>query len=382
MNKYLIILLLSLNTTNVLAQNQYEQVSVSEIITAKDENGQVSLKFVLSVPSNTLGANDILTLTPVLVAKDGNEQCALSSIYAYGRISDLSLRRKRAFSKTHTDDTCFLVHNKDTLVYSATFAYQSWMQTATLAMRSRLRNCCKERELPVRELYTCSFAEELPVEQPYIAITPEQPPVALCITERLAQTEHFVESIENYIPRQKIVVGEQEKAQIIFFKWDKAEIDREYFDNEKVLRHVIDVTRQIYNDPEAEIVHIVLLGLSSPEGHYDYNVKLAANRSKAMKQYILSHISLPDSCFELVNGGEGWDELRYLVKESEMSGKEEILHIIDKVPILKEREIRLMKLNQGVPYRYMREYFFPKLRRAGYIKVYYRKRVTERKLGI
>ena len=54
----------------------------------------------------------------------------------------------------------------------------------------------------------------------------------------------------------------------------------------KVLQHVIDVTRQIHNDPEAEIVHVVLLGLSSPEGHYDYNVKLAASRSKAMKQYI------------------------------------------------------------------------------------------------
>ena len=79
-----------------------------------------------------------------------------------------------------------------------------------------------------------------------------------------------------------------------------------------------------------------------------------------------------------MNGGEGWDELRYLVEGSEMSGKEEILQIIDKVPILKGRELRLMKLDRGVPYRYMREHFFPKLRRAGYIKVYYRKREIEK----
>lgn len=378
MNKYLIILLLCLSITNILAQDQYEQISISKVITAKDGNEQVSLKFTLSVPANTLDANDILILTPILIAKDGNEQYTLSPIYACGRVSDLTFRRKQQVFSKNIDDSSFLVHNKGTLVYSSTFAYQSWMQTATLVMRSRLRNCCKERELPVRELYTCSFAEELPVEKSQAVITPKQPPVTLGITERLAQTENFIESIENYIPQQKIVVGKQEKAQIIFFKWDKAEIDREYLNNEKVLQHVIDVTRQIYNDPEAEIAHIVLLGLSSPEGHYDYNVKLAASRSKAMKQYILSHISLPDSCFELVNGGEGWDELRYLIEGSNMSDKKEILHIIDEVPIQKGRELRLMKLNQGVPYLYMRKHFFPKLRRAGYIKVYYRKRKIEK----
>lgn len=96
-----------------------------------------------------------------------------------------------------------------------------------------------------------------------------------------------------------------------------------------------------------------------------------------MKQYILSHISLPDSCFELVNGGEGWDELRYQVEKSEMSDKKEIIRIIDDIPILHGRETHLMKLNKGIPYRYMKEHFFPELRRAGYIKVYYRKKESQ-----
>lgn len=376
MRKYLIILILCLNISTISAQRQHEQVAVEKVIATKDENGQVLLEFSLSVPAKTLGANDILIMTPVLITKDGDEQYPLSPIYAYGRVSALSARRKQILDKA-TGDTHVSIYNKDTLVYSSTFSYQSWMQTATLVMRSRLRNCCKERELPVRELYTCSFAKELPVKKTQVVITPKQPPVTLGITERLAQTEHFVEPVGNYIPRQKIVVGEQEEAQIIYFKWDKAEIDSEYSDNEKVLRHVIDVTRQIHNDPEVEIVHIVLLGLSSPEGLYLYNVKLAGLRCEAMKQYILSHISLPDSCFELVNGGEGWDELRYQVGKSEMSDKKEIIRIIDDIPILHGRETHLMKLNKGIPYRYMKEHFFPELRRAGYIKVYYRKKVPQ-----
>ena len=375
MKKYLIILILCLSISTISAQQQHEQVAVEKVIATKDKNGQVLLKFSLSVPAKTLGANDILILTPVLITKDGDEQYPLSPIYAYGRVSALSARRKQILDKA-TGDTHVSIYNKDTLVYSSTFAYQSWMRTATLVMRSQLRNCCKERELPVRELYACSFAEESPVIQPHIVV-PEQPLATLGITERLAQTEHFIEPVGNYIPRQKIVVGEQEEAQIIYFKRDKAEIDSEYSDNEKVLRHVLDVTRQIHNDSEAEIVRIVLLGLSSPEGRYDYNVKLAASRSKAMKQYILSHISLPDSCFELVNGGEGWDELRYQVEKSEMPDKEEIIRIIDDIPILHGRETHLMKLNKGIPDRYMKELFFPELRRAGYIKVYYRKKVPQ-----
>lgn len=368
MKKYLTILIFCLNITIISAQQKYEQLFIDEITTIKDEHGQVSVKFILSVPSKALGANDILTLTPVLMSNDGNEQCVLSPIHVYGRISGINARRKQALGKM-TDDTCFSTNNKDTLVYSSTFAYQSWMQTAILVMRSQLRNCCKEYDLPVRQLYACSFMEEQPT-----VVMPEQLPAVLGVTERLAQTEHFVVPIESYVPQQKIVASEEKGAQIIFFKWNKAEIDSEYSDNEKVLRHVIDVTRQIYNDPEAEIAHIVLLGLSSPEGRYTYNVKLAGLRSEAMKQYILHHIHLPDSCFELVNGGEGWDELRYQIENSEMSDRKEILRIIDHIPILQGRETYLMKFNQGIPYRYMEEHFFPKLRRAGYIKMYYRRK--------
>lgn len=372
MKKYLTIFILCLNINTLSAQQQHEQVSVENIMATKDANGQVLLKFTLSVPSRMLDKNDKLILTPVLITEDGSRRYALSPIHAYGRISALIARRRQISDKA-AGDIQFLTHNNGKLVYSSTFAYQSWMRTAILVMRSQLRNCCKEHELPVRELYTCSFEEEYSAVQPH-TVAQKQSKNTLGITERLAQTEHFVEPIENYIPRQKILVGEQEEAQIIFFKWDKAEIDSEYLDNEKVLRHVIDVTRQIYNDSEAEIVRIVLLGLSSPEGRYTYNVKLAGLRCEAMKQHILNHISLPDSCFELVNGGEGWDELRYQVENSEMSDKKDILCIIDDVPILKGREVHLMKLNQGISYRYMKKHFFPKLRRAGYIKVYYRKK--------
>ena len=102
MKKYQTILILCLNIAAISAQQKYEQqheqVSVENVIATKDGNGQVLLKFTLSVPSKTLGANDILILTPVLITNDGSGQHALSPIYAYGRTSALSARRKRNFA--------------------------------------------------------------------------------------------------------------------------------------------------------------------------------------------------------------------------------------------------------------------------------------------
>ena len=193
-----------------------------------------------------------------------------------------------------------------------------------------------------------------------------------CATEVLAETEKFVEPIDNYSAGKRILAGEQEGAQIVYFKLAKAEIDSNYLDNERVLEHIIDVIRRISEDPEVEIARVVLLGLSSPEGAFEFNKQLSGKRAEALKQYIADRIALADSCFALVNGDEGWEELRYKVEHSDMEYRKEVLNIIDSVPIMKGREGQLQRLKRGVPYRYLEEHFFPQLRRAGYIKVYYR----------
>jgi len=53
-----------------------------------------------------------------------------------------------------------------------------------------------------------------------------------------------------------------------------------------------------------------------------------------------------------------------------------VLNIIDTVPVWDAtknvgRLGLIMQLNQGKTYEYMKRHFFPKLRNAGYIKVFY-----------
>ena len=259
-------------------------------------------------------------------------------------------------------------------MFNSDVTNQLWIWQAKLVLRRQLGNCCMKKELDVVELFTWSRTDGYSIVKPEIKNKVEIPEMLphKCATEVLAETEKFVEPIDNYSAGKRILAGEQEGAQIVYFKLAKAEIDSNYLDNERVLEHIIDVIRRISEDPEVEIARVVLLGLSSPEGAFEFNKQLSGKRAEALKQYIADRIALADSCFALVNGDEGWEELRYKVEHSDMEYRKEVLNIIDSVPIMKGREGQLQRLKRGVPYRYLEEHFFPQLRRAGYIKVYYR----------
>lgn len=79
-----------------------------------------------------------------------------------------------------------------------------------------------------------------------------------------------------------------------------------------------------------------------------------------MKRY-----GLPSSLIVSVNGmGEDWDGLRSAVEESDMPEKAEILSIIDGYGIFEGRELQLLNMRGGQPYRRMLRELFPPLRRV------------------
>lgn len=390
MNNFLIIIvvsfLLSMMTTTASAQKN-DSVRLEDFSIGKNEQGDsVKLKFRLIIPPGIAKANEEQILIPTLIDEKGNHIFYLPATHVYGSIRARSVRREKVLNHVKTKDCSVRAisnRKRDTLTYSVSNLPTNapWIWQAKLVLQRKLKSCCTERELEIIELTAWDRPEECAPAKPPIVekiILPELPHKS--ITETLAETERFVEPIENYSAGKKILAGEQEGAQIVYFKLSKAEIDNSYLDNERVLKHIIHVTRQISEDPEVEIAHVVLLGLSSPEGTFDFNKRLSGKRAEALKQYIADRITLPDSCFVLVNGDEGWDELRYKVEHSDMPDRDAVLKIINTVPILKGREGQLMRLNRGIPYRYLEEKFFPELRRAGYIKVYYRMK-NEKKQG-
>ena len=381
MNSFQIIIssfFLSITAMSASAQN-IDSIKIKDFSIEKNVQGDsVSLRFrMLGAPGITK-ANDELSLTPILVDIRGNQSFTFPVIRVNGKIREKVARRQEVLHPSKAQkDSIYTVDNRqwNTITCSTPMlANKLWVWQAKLLLRRQLRSCCMEKELDMVELFAWNRTDEYSIIKPEIKEKVEIPEILphKCITEVLAETERFVEPIENYLAGKRLLTGEQEGAQIVYFKLAKAEIDNNYLDNEKVLEHIIDVTRRISEDPEVEIARVVLLGLSSPEGAFDFNKRLSGKRAEALKQYITGRIALPDSCFVLVNGDEGWEELRYKVEHSDMEYRKEVLDIMDSVPIMKGREERLQRLKRGVPYRFLKEHFFPQLRRAGYIKVYYR----------
>ena len=347
-------------------------------VTGNCNKCSVSLRFHLMIAPGITKANDELLLTPILIDIKGNHSFAFPVIRVNGKIREKIVRRQKVLHSSKAEkDLIYTVSNRqwNTITCSTPMlANQLWIWQAKLVLRRQLGNCCMKKELDMVELFTWSRTDGYSIVKPEIKNKVEIPEMLphKCATEVLAETEKFVEPIDNYSAGKRILAGEQEGAQIVYFKLAKAEIDSNYLDNERVLEHIIDVIRRISEDPEVEIARVVLLGLSSPEGAFEFNKRLSGKRAEALKQYIADRIALADSCFALVNGDEGWEELRYKVEHSGMEYRKEVLNIIDSVPIMKGREGQLQRLKRGVPYRYLEEHFFPQLRRAGYIKVYYR----------
>lgn len=124
-------------------------------------------------------------------------------------------------------------------------------------------------------------------------------------------------------------------------------------------------------DESASVKKIVIVGMSSPEGSFATNSAIAMRRAQALKQYLMQHTHLDNDAFELINGEEDWDGLRRMVEDSDMASRNEVINIIDTYQVITQRKNRLVQLESGKPYRYMRDNFFPELRNAGFIMIYY-----------
>ena len=82
---------------------------------------------------------------------------------------------------------------------------------------------------------------------------------------------------------------------------------------------------------------------------------------------------LPDSIFEVANGGESWAELYYQLEKVDFEGRDEVLMIIDTEPDPDQREVLIKKLYEGRTYRYMRDELKHILRNLGCITIFIEK---------
>ena len=203
----------------------------------------------------------------------------------------------------------------------------------------------------------------------------------------LQQDNPVLVNISQYRPYDRTRIMRKEKGALyVHFPVGKSLLNRDFRNNAGTLDRIVDITRQVMADSASSVRRIQIVGLASIEGPVAMNEQLAANRAKALKQYVREQVpQAADSLFDVASGGEAWadlrDQINDIVSEMGASGTEadggrraalrEALGIIDSEADLTRREQRLRQLNGGRTFAYIKEHLLADQRNSGYLRIYY-----------
>lgn len=352
--------------------NSLRKIRISDFELVQ-EPGTITLDFTMHIGRKATRNNHNLTVIPILT--DGNTSRELSPVVIRGRQAKLLYDRRaiaspRTFHGYFQNDT-LVTRNGETVPYSVTLPYSDWMAEANLLLDGIDEGCCSETRTRLGLIARNPIAPESEFysENEILISGP-----ILSTGDRLAAVFPFVkpageDKAFDELSRDSMIT--------LYFRQGRHNIERGYRRNHEALIDILSVIRGIEDSKDSRIDRIVIIGFASPEGGYELNLNLSERRAENARQFILDNTRLRSDQFSIHIGGEDWTGLRRMVAASDMPERYVILDIIDKVPLWEpetgyERETELKRLRDGKPYQYMLRNFFPELRNATYITVYYR----------
>ncbi|MCC8063198.1 MAG: hypothetical protein LIO68_08180 [Rikenellaceae bacterium] len=318
------------------------EISGAEI--ARDRR-EVRVGFTVEGQEKTPRSDYKAVVAPFLC--NGSDTLYLPEAEVVGRRRAARERQERLLRKEAVPQTATAPAG-EALHYACTVPYQRWMKEVRLGVRQKIVGCA------------CGviLGDEESVAGAVLYVQPE-PKVAPGVVRRPVVKE----------VNRRWSFGARDMA--VYFRVNRAELVPADFGNEAALKEIEAAIVKLMNDRDTRLNHIELWGYASPEGPWSLNRRLAENRAEALRDRLLAGVEGLDSgSFKLFNGEENWDGLRRMVAGSDMEFRDEVLGIIDNAPAEFRKE-RLQKLRGGRPYRYMLDNFYPELRNACYISVYF-----------
>jgi outer membrane protein OmpA-like peptidoglycan-associated protein len=369
-------LLLTLADSATAARRERKSRSISVIEQKATLAGDsVDISFVAKVGRRVARSGHTVVYRPYLT--DGSYRWSLPEIVVRKARARVAERRHEwvADSVVSYDNPTWL-RNNDQVDYSARIAWQPWMDGSALAVDVIDMGCCNaETDTPYL------LAENLMLPHGIVPDpAPEPEPVAVVETPKpttgdiLAGREGYVIPMSEYDPDDAF--KDREGALVVHFAVNSSHLDPKRGNNAATLEALLYSIHRLQASHDSRVSHIVIAGFASPEGAFDFNDRLAWNRASVLKDYIGARSHIDTDLIQMYNGVEDWEGLRMLVEKSTLANKWAVIDIIDNVPLADPvrrtgREDEIKKLDNGRTYQYMLKNFFPELRKAAYIKVFY-----------
>lgn len=320
-------------------------VDKSSLVVAKDGKFMVEMNIV--IPADVkITSNRMATITPVLRSKDDKKSNVFKPIYIYGRRREIVNERNNDLPTDAYKSFRRKNKTEQSVSYVANIPFMTWMMMSNLELHVDLCGCGNKLEGD-REMMSVA---ELNVER----YTMKSPLVAF-VTPKV----------------EAIKTRSEEGSAFLDFPVNKVTIFPDYRSNPSELAKIRKTIDLVKNDKNTKITEITITGYASPEGSYESNGRLAQGRSEALKKYVLSRYDMNDNLISVSSVAEDWVGLRQYVENSDLSQKDRILFIIDKMDAdydAKERGIKA--IDGGRPYATLLRDCYPALRHSDYVVKY------------
>jgi hypothetical protein len=338
----------------------------------------ITIEFDMTIGRRAVAPGKTLTIVPTLTS--GAKSVAMTPVVVRGRRAEILRRRGAIAGGVETpgaDSAAIVTRNGGRVGCSATIPFEDWMAGASLVLRGESEGCT----LAVETLIGTLAAEAiLPAADFTFTDRTVVPGRLLSTGEKLAERFPFVQPARagdnGYTPVAP-QLSRTDGGLTVFFRQGGSDVDADYRANYRSLVDLLSVIDAIDRSADCAIDRISITGFASPEGSHESNMRLSLRRAEAVRRVIEQNAPGLGRRIGIMAGGEDWEGLRELVTVSPMPRRDEVLRLLDAASILNTGdrqwlENEIMRIDNGLTYRYMERVFFPELREATFIVVYYK----------
>ena len=151
------------------------------------------------------------------------------------------------------------------------------------------------------------------------------------------------------------------------FRQGSAVVDTTLGDNAAELRRIRRCISEVAARKEYALDSLIIVASCSPEGTWILNQRLSANRSEAVRDYLMDFV--PSEWRDSIRTSEipeNWSQLEKLVSNDAQLYETERRRILRIIKDRGDPDIAEKKLSQTSQYRYLREKLYPKLRSVSF----------------
>lgn len=333
MNKKLIAPAAALVALMAPAQTNTGLLHISDLNVNKGDS-LLTLNMTVSPKEWRVPSNDIVTLTPLLVA--GKDTVAMEPVRIAGR--------RAWYHEVRNGNELPRAGKTGPIAYSATVPFTPAFENSNIVLQADTASICNcnPPASGSRPIVNIDFRRRRPD-----------------IDFRYIVPNDTAEKIFNLSGRANVI-----------FKVNRTDIDWNYVSNHAELDTILRTIDVVRNNPDATVRKIRLTGYASPEGPFDNNVRLADGRTKAVKRYVADHANFLDTVYATASVPEDWAGLRAYIEKTTMPDRDRMIAFIDDKSIPEARRNDLFAARFPEAYPFLLKNVYPTLRHTDYVITY------------